>query len=98
MCRENSENHILDSAGRWVCREQKVEEIQARPGSPDWLQHELAQTRTGLAALHQNVILLPKDKDRSAFYPVCPAPLLPLIPSGLAFPCVDHGCTIQGLR
>ncbi|KAK9857162.1 hypothetical protein WJX84_012023 [Apatococcus fuscideae] len=52
-----------------VDTEQKVEEIQARPGSPDWLQHELAQTRTGLAALHQNVILLPKDKDRSAFYP-----------------------------
>lgn len=56
-----------------VCsREQKVEELQPRADSPDWLQKEMAHTRAGLGSLHQNVVLLPKDQDRSAFYPVRP--------------------------
>lgn len=46
--------------------------IKARKDSPEWLEEEVAHTRTGLMHLRQNVVLLHNPDEPDSFYPVLP--------------------------
>mmetsp|Transcript_13105 Transcript_13105/g.39668 ORF Transcript_13105/g.39668 Transcript_13105/m.39668 type:complete len:1026 (-) Transcript_13105:2008-5085(-) len=65
---ENTVTHRYSFRGSFKS-EAGIMAIKARKDSPEWLEEEVAHTRTGLMHLRQNVVLLHNPDEPDSFYP-----------------------------